>query len=157
MRFFLMMLLILPIVEIWLLIVIGDEIGALLTIGWLILAAIIGINLIRYLGVATMLNVNQQLQRGEVPARALVDGMMMGVAGVLLVIPGFASDFIALLLLIPPVRRGLLGRWLRNRKVRSASPQGNIYDVKAETPPPAEPGKIGRTLDGEYRRDDDNK
>ena len=154
MRFFLMMLLILPVIEIWPLIVIGDEIGVLPTIAWLILAAIIGINLIRYLGVATMFSVNQQLRRGEVPAQAVVGGMMMGVAGVLFVIPGFVSDFIAVLLLIPPLRRGLLNRWLRNMRVKTARYQGNVYDVEAETPPPTEPEKIGRTLEGEFRRDD---
>src|SRR5690606_13759463 len=106
-------------VEIWLLIVVGDAIGALPTIGWLILAAIIGVNLIRHLGVATMFNINQQLRRGEVPAQAVVGGMMMGVAGVLLVIPGFLSDALAVLLLIPALRRGLLNRWLRNVRVQS--------------------------------------
>ncbi len=154
MRFFLILLLLLPVIEIWLLIVIGDEIGALPTIAWLILAAIIGINLIRYLGVATMFSINQQLRRGEVPAQAVVGGMMMGVAGVLLVIPGFVSDFIAVLLLIPPLRRGLLNRWLRNVRVKSAHFQGNVYDAEAEAPPPRESDKIGRTLEGEYRRDD---
>ena len=154
MRFFLMMLLVLPVIEIWLLIVIGDEIGVLPVIAWLILAAIIGINLIRYLGVATMISINQQLRRGEAPAQAVVGGMMMGVAGVLLVIPGFVSDFNAVLLLIPPLRRGLLNRWLRNMRVKTASYQGNVYDVEAETPPPTETEKIGRTLEGEFRRDD---
>ena len=154
MRFFLMMLLVLPVIEIWLLIVVGDEIGVLPVIAWLILAAIIGINLIRYLGVATMISINQQLRRGEAPAQAVVGGMMMGVAGVLLVIPGFVSDFIAVLLLIPPLRRGLLNRWLRNMRVKTACYEGNVYDVEAETPPPVEPEKIGRTLEGEFRRDD---
>lgn len=155
MRFFLILLLLLPVVEIWLLIVVGDAIGALPTIAWLILAAIIGVNLIRHLGVATMFNINQQLRRGEVPAQAVAGGMMMGVAGVLLVIPGFLSDALAVLLLIPALRRGLLNRWLRNVRVQSASyQQGNVYDVEVETPPPREPEKIGRTLEGEFRRDD---
>ena len=156
MRFFLMMLLVLPVIEIWLLIVVGDEIGVLPVIAWLILAAIIGINLIRYLGVATMISINQQLRRGEAPAQAVVGGMMMGVAGVLLVIPGLISDVIAVALLIPPLRRGLLNRWLRNMRAKTAHYQGNVYDVEAETPPPVEPEKIGRTLEGEFRRDDKN-
>lgn len=154
MRFFLMLLLALPVIEIWLLIVIGDEIGVIPTIAWLIVAALIGINLIRYLGVATMFSVNQQLRRGEVPAQAVVGGMMMGVAGVLLVIPGLVSDFIALLLLIPAVRRGLLNRWLRKMRAKTARHRGKVYDADAHTPPSVEPGKIGRTLDGEFRRDD---
>lgn len=156
MRFFLLLLVALPVLEIWLLIQIGSEIGAVLTIAWLFLAAIVGINLIRYQGVATLMNIQQQLRAGQPPAQAVADGMLLGVAGVLLIIPGFASDFVALLLMIPFVRRVLLARWLRKVKVKTAY-QGNVYDVQPEQPERREPEQIGRTLEGEFERKDRDK
>jgi UPF0716 protein FxsA len=165
MRFLLLIFILIPVVEIWLLIEIGGEIGTLATIGWLILAMILGVNLIRYQGVATMMNINQQLRRGEPPAQAMADGMLRGVAGILLVVPGFASDFMALLLLIPPIRRWMMARWLHNVRVKTARFRGNTYEAEPFSPPPTATQKIerapsekaGRTLEGEYEQQDQDK
>lgn len=152
-RFFLLLFVLIPVLEIWLLIQVGGEIGALPTIAWLILAAFLGINLIRYQGVATLINIKQQLGMGRPPAQAVAKGMMLGVAGVLLIVPGFASDFIALMLLVPWVRRWLLVSWLRKLRVKTARGT-KVYDVEPPSYPPKEPAKVGRTLEGEYHRDD---
>src|SRR5690606_13938170 len=120
MRFLLLLFIIIPLMEIVLLIQIGGEIGALATVVWLVLAFLIGVNLIRLQGITTLMKVRDMLGRGEAPAQALADGLLLAIAGVLLVIPGFASDFIALLLLIPPLRKLLIQRWLRRVKVTSS-------------------------------------
>lgn len=156
-RFFLFLFVLIPVLEIWLLINVGSEIGVLGTIAWLILAAFLGINLIRYQGVATLLNIRQQLSMGQAPAQAVAKGMMLGVAGVLLIIPGFASDFIALLLMVPWVRRWLLSRWLRTVRGKAAytgAATGKVYDVEAPPRSPEKAPEIGRTLEGEFHRDD---
>lgn len=161
MRIFFLLFVVVPVLEVWLLIKIGSAIGAIMTIVWLFLAAVIGINLIRYQGVATLMSINQQIQKGEVPAQSMAEGMLIGIAGVLLIIPGFASDFLALILLVPLFRRRLLASWLRKVKVKTAY-QGNIYEGESEVSNSSsvhEQGskkihKVGRTLEGEYRRED---
>lgn len=154
MRMLLWILVIIPAIEIWVLIQIGGEIGALPTLALLVVAFIVGVNLIRYQGVATLMNVRRQMQKGEAPGRAVADGMIRGVAGVFLIIPGFISDIIAVLLLIPPVRHLLLARWLRKFRDKRAY-RGNIYEGETINAPAQPPERIGRTLDGEYRKDNE--
>src|SRR5690606_9975333 len=102
-------------------------IGALATVVWLITAALIGINLVRMQGVATLMQARHMMGQGKAPAEAIANGLLVGIAGVLLVIPGFASDTLALLLILPPLRSLLIRRWLRRVKAPSAF-SGNVYE-----------------------------
>lgn len=154
MRFLLLFLVIIPAFELWLLVKVADEIGALFTIALLFGAAIVGINIVRYQGVSTLMNMNQQLRAGQVPARAMAEGMMLGVAGVLFIIPGFGSDVLALLLLIPVLRRWLLNRWSRKVQVKT-SHQSRVFDGEVEPPRAGDTPSIGRTIEGEYERKED--
>lgn len=154
MRFLLLFLVIIPAFELWLLVKVADEIGALFTIALLFGAAILGINIVRYQGVSTLMNMNQQLRAGQVPARAMAEGMMLGVAGVLFIIPGFGSDFLALLLLTPVLRRWILSRWLSKVQVKTAQ-RGRVFDGEVEPPQTEDAPRIGRTLEGEFERKDD--
>ena len=104
MRFLMPLLLALPFMELWLLIHIGSSIGALTTIALLILAGMAGSAVLRWQGVSMLWKVQERLQRGDMAADAVFDGLLMAAAGLLLFIPGFISDSIALLLLIPPLR-----------------------------------------------------
>lgn len=156
MRLFLMLFCIIPLIEIVLFIQIGGEIGALATLVWLALAALVGINLIRLQGMATVLRTREMLARGEAPEQALAEGLLLVVGGVLLIIPGFASDLIALLLIIPPLRKTWVRRWLRKATVTTAF-HGNVYDASPERPAVTRdeiPSRPGQTIEGEYRRDD---
>src|SRR5690606_6609251 len=117
-------------VEITLLIEIGSEIGALVTIAWLILAAALGILLIRFQGIATVMRARELVGQGKAPAAALAHGLLLACAGVLLIVPGFASDALAFLLLIPALRQVIIGYWARKVKT-STSFQGNVYDAQA--------------------------
>lgn len=97
-------LLVLPIVEIALFIKVGQTIGLWPTLGLVILAALLGTVLLRQQGLSVLTQMRQRMNRGEMPARAIADAMMLGIAAVLLVVPGFFSDIVAILLLLPPVR-----------------------------------------------------
>lgn len=108
-----LLLLGLPIAEIAGFVVIGGRIGVLATLAWVLLAAIAGIVVMRLTGLATALQLRAALARDEPPARALFDGALVAVAGLLLLFPGFVSDAIAIVLLFPPLRAALfrLAAW----------------------------------------------
>lgn len=124
MRFPILLLLLLPVLELWLMIAIGSETGALAVIVWLVAMIFIGINLLRYLGASSMLRAAQHVRSGgAMPAQTLADGLFKAVGAVLLIIPGFITDLIALLCFIPLVRGLLLKRWLA-KIAASASVRG---------------------------------
>jgi UPF0716 protein FxsA len=103
MAFFLILLL-LPLVEITLFIQIGDEIGLLATLGWCLLSAVCGVAMLQYQGLRTLVSAREALQHGDLPVQEIFTGIYLYAAGVLWIIPGFATDLIGLLLCIPPVR-----------------------------------------------------
>lgn len=106
-----------PIVELYFLIKLGEILGALNTVLLLMGAALAGALLVRWEGLRTLKNIAADLSRGRLPAERLVDGLFVLVAGVLLVTPGVVTDLLALLLLIP-LTRAWLKRWLRRRMER---------------------------------------
>lgn len=106
-------LLLLPALELWLMIEIGSEVGAVAVILWLAAMIFLGINLLRYLGASSMLRAAQSVRSGgAMPAQTLANGLFKAVGAVLLIVPGFITDLIALLCFIPLVRGLLLKRWL---------------------------------------------
>jgi UPF0716 protein FxsA len=94
----------LPIAELTLLVLAGDAIGAGPTLGLLALAALAGILILRGHGPASARRVRDALRRGEAPVAEVFDTAAIFLAGVLLIIPGFITDLVAILLLLPPVR-----------------------------------------------------
>jgi UPF0716 protein FxsA len=113
MRISVLTLLLLPVLELWLMIEIGGEVGALAVILWLVAMIVLGINLLRYLGASSMLQAAQNVRSGgAMPAQTLADGLFKAVGALLLIIPGFITDLMALLCFIPLLRRLLLKRWL---------------------------------------------
>ena len=113
MRPLLLMFIVIPILEMWLLITVGREIGALPTIGLVFLTAIVGLALLRRQGISTVLRAQQKMQTGELPAREMVEGIFLAVGGALLLTPGFFTDALGFACLIPGLRQLLLGRILR--------------------------------------------
>jgi UPF0716 protein FxsA len=83
----------------------------------------LGVNLLRHLGASSMLRAAQGVRGGVVPAQAMVDGLFKAIGAVLLIIPGFATDFIALLCFIPFLRQLLVKRWVAKMAI-SASARG---------------------------------
>ncbi|NCF82513.1 MAG: FxsA family protein, partial [Proteobacteria bacterium] len=94
--FFLLLLLFftVPLVEIYVLLEVGGAIGVLPTIAMVVLTAVIGAGLIRAQGLATLGRVQQQLERGELPAVGIIEAALLLVAGALLLTPGFVTDTI---------------------------------------------------------------
>jgi UPF0716 protein FxsA len=108
----------LPIAEIYVIIKVGEAIGVLPTIALLILDSFLGAALLRSQGRAAWARFNDALARGRIPAREVFDGAMVILGGAFLITPGFISDVIGLLLLIPPSRaifRGMVARLARRR------------------------------------------
>jgi UPF0716 protein FxsA len=103
-----------PIVEIWLLIAVGGVIGALPTIGLVVLTAMIGMAMIRAQGTDALRRAQMAVDRGQPPVGPIVDGAFLLVAGALLLTPGFVTDTIGFLCLVPPVRR-LAAAWIWSR------------------------------------------
>ena len=103
-----------PIVEMYLLIEVGGYIGALPTIGLVMLTAVIGIALLRSQGLSTLTRGVGRLQRGEVPAREMAEGILLAVAGALLITPGFVTDAVGFGFLFPP-GRAVVANWMLSR------------------------------------------
>lgn len=114
MRTLFLLFVIMPIVEMWLLITVGQHIGTLPTIGLVLLTAFIGIFLLRYQGAMTLLKARMKMNSGEVPAREMADGLFFAVGGALLLTPGFVTDAIGFACLTPGIRSVIIGFFAKN-------------------------------------------
>ncbi len=113
-----------PVIEIYLLIKLGGFIGPLNTVLIVIITGLAGAHLARMQGMRTMLQIRTSVQQGITPAEEMVDAMLIFVAGVVLLTPGFLTDAAGLLLLIPPTRyhfkrilRRKFDEWMRDGNV----------------------------------------
>ena len=129
-----------PLVEIYLLLEVGGMIGAVPTIGLVVLTAAAGAALVRAQGFSTILQVRRSLEAGEVPAVAIIEGIFLLVAGALLLTPGFLTDAIGFGCLIPPLRRVLILRFVEMRVIRPHH----------SGPAPRQ----GQVIEGEFKRED---
>ncbi len=105
---------IVPMIELALLIKVGQHIGAGSTIAIVILSGIVGASLAKYEGLRTFQAIQNDLAAGRMPADRLVDALLILVAGVLMVAPGFLTDLLGIALLVPPFR-ALVRRYLKRR------------------------------------------
>ena len=113
-----LLFLVVPFVELFVILQVGQAVGALNTIGLLILVSVVGAWLVKREGLGVVRRVQERVERGAVPGRELVDGVLILFAGALLLTPGFVTDLVAILLLLPPVRaavRSSATRYLRRR------------------------------------------
>ena len=122
-----------PFVEIAVMVQVADWIGVLNMIGLLLVISVAGVFVVKHQGTGAWRRIRADLQMGRVPAASLVDGALILTAGVLLVIPGFVSDAIGLLLLLPPVRH-LVRAWSSRRfrvrvAVATGAPRRSADDV----------------------------
>ncbi|MDC1288290.1 FxsA family protein [Gammaproteobacteria bacterium] len=158
-----------PIVEIYLLIQVGQVIGAGWTILLVVLTAVIGVWLLRIQGLSTLTRAQRRLQENELPAREILEGMALVVAGAFLLTPGFFTDTLGFLLLFPPTRIWLASL-VASRMVVSASVHGqsmhgreNPGQSNSNQSNPGDPmqGRPRQQHDGDvidgvkYRREDD--
>ena len=114
-----------PLFEIYLFIKIGSSIGAFNTISLILLTAIIGIAYARYEGFNTLKSGMSQLVKNEVPIYEIMSGAALTFAAILLIIPGFATDFLGLLLIIPVTRKLIFNAFSKRFKKKN-----NDYEKK---------------------------
>lgn len=123
-RVLFLLFIIVPILEIYLLVSVGEVIGAGWVVMLVILTALAGSMLLRHQGIYTLYKARDAMQRGEIPAMAMLEGMVLLISGVLLLTPGFFTDSLGLLGLVPTVRQGLIRRFLAVAKVQTFGPGG---------------------------------
>lgn len=105
MRFLFLLFIVVPVIEITLLINVGQAIGAWYTVGLVLLSAFIGVNMLRYQGLSTLARAQQRMNEGQIPGNEMVEGIVLAVGGALLLTPGFVTDVIGFLCLIPFTRK----------------------------------------------------
>ena len=137
--------LLLPWIELWTLIELGSATSGLFALGYVFLTMVVGVGLIRRQGEGMMARIQQQQAQGGIlsPAWMMEDLALVG-SGLLLMIPGMVTDFLAIIFAIGPARRGL-GRLLGIKTVQTQS-------TMREQGPDSEPSQ---TIEGEFRRLDD--
>ena len=131
-----------PIIEIYLFIKIGSQIGALNTILLILITAATGVFYARYEGLNTLRSGFSQLVKNEVPAYEIISGAVLAFAAFLLILPGFATDILGFLLIFPLSRKIILEKFLKKIKRKEEEKQTNKF------------------IDGEYEdieEDDDRK
>ncbi len=139
-----LLLLVIPVAEIAVFIQVGSRIGVGMTLLLVFANAVIGIWLVRAQGFAAATRVQAMIAQGESPALGMLEGLALLAAGVLLVIPGFVTDLAAFVLLIPPLRRGIIRLYLRRFRLEGT--------VTHHHPGTDKPGHA--PLEGESRRED---
>ena len=113
-----------PLIEIYLFIKIGSQIGALNTVLLIIITAIVGIWYARYEGFNTLRSGMSQLVRNEVPLYEMISGAAIAFAALLLILPGFATDIIGILLIFPVTRKIILSKY--SKKYSSKKKSKNV-------------------------------
>ena len=145
-----------PLVELYLIIEIGSMIGALWTVLLVVLTAVIGVSLLRIQGLSTLNRARNSMEMGTMPAMEMMEGMALAVGGALLITPGFLTDALGFLCLIPVTRRAMI-RYLMARSVMV----GSTYSRQHYGHHPHQGGSShggshsgGRTIEGEFQRKD---
>ncbi len=114
-----------PLLEIYLFIKIGSQIGAFNTVLLILTTAIAGVAYARYEGFNTLKSGMSQLIRNEMPIYEIMSGATLAFASLLLILPGFATDIIGILLIIPITRRMILGKFFKKKNY--SKPKENNY------------------------------
>lgn len=145
----LILFVVIPFIEVSLLIKVGSIIGTWPTIGLVIFTAVLGSALMRIQGLKTLMRVQKTLASGQLPTMELLEGAIILVSGALLLTPGFLTDCIGFFGLIPFTRRVLV-RWILARGLPS---QGK----ERVRPDQSQPPHVPFTIEGEYRREPEDK
>ena len=154
-----LLLLIVPILEVMTLIAVGQAIGGWQTFFLLVAMSVLGAWLIRLEGARAWVALTQALQSGRMPARELADGMLILTGGTLLLVPGFLTDIVGLVLVLPftrPVARRLLEAVISRRLIAQTPYLGAVSGFGASAPGPGSapgaprrPGSDGDVIEGE--------
>ena len=167
----LLLFFLMPIIEMYLLFTVAGYIDALPTVGLVMLTAVIGVSLLKRQGLATLTRGVGRMNSGQVPGQEIAEGILLGIAGALLITPGFVTDTVGFLLLFPPSRMAIASAILRNATLQAnvqsnMSANASFYETGSESSPtgpgagPTKPApdasKPGTTVEGEYLRKEDD-
>lgn len=158
MRFVFLLFIVMPVVEMLLLIKVGGMIGAWYTVGLVLLTAVIGVNLLKKQGLRTLVNAQMKARQGMMPVSEIGEGMMLGIAGALLLTPGFVTDAFGFLLLTPSVRKAFAAQMAKNMLASQQGANSSFYYQEFQQSPfePRPPQDSG-VIDAEYEEIDENK
>jgi len=123
-------IIVLPILEIALMIKIGEQIGALNTILMIMLTAAVGIFYARIEGLNTLKSGLLNIYRNKIPFYEIISGASIAIAAIFLILPGFITDAIGFLLLFPFTRRLIIGHWVANKQNQNVSREEEITDAE---------------------------
>lgn len=174
---------IIPLLELYLIIKVGGIIGAFWTVMLVLSTAFIGVNLLRYQGMNTLARAQRSMSQGALPAMEMMEGMALAVGGAFLITPGFITDTLGFLCLIPVTRRAMIRYIMANATIRTnrGFQGGGFHSQTGSQNRPSQDGfvddycskssskkadssskysknsssnRVGRTIEGEYRRED---
>lgn len=123
-RFLFLLFLAVPLIEIAFFVLIGNAIGLWPTLAGVLVTALIGSLVLRQQGMAVVNEIRGSVSRGGLPARALADGMLIAVAGILLLTPGYFTDLLGITLLVPAVRQLIYAQALKHMTVVTTTSYG---------------------------------
>lgn len=155
MRAFLLLFLLFPVLELYVFFKVSTAIGFFPALLLIIAGSALGVLVVRVAGLATALRARESMQRGELPAQEMMQGLMLALGGGLLLIPGFISDVFGLILLLPFSRR-LLGRKLAARAEAQAMRQRAFADDLQAARQSGQGGQARQpnVIEGEYEHRD---
>jgi len=131
----LLSIILIPVIEIYLFIKIGSQIGAITTILLIFITAVVGVYYAKYEGLNTLKAGFLQLSRNEAPAYEIISGAAIAFAALLLIIPGFATDILGFLLIFPVSRKFLFSKFAKKfdqKKERNNFIDGDFEDIEDE-------------------------
>ena len=143
-----------PIVEMYLLIEVAERIEALPTILLVMLTAVLGVSLIRQQGLSTLTKGIRRLNQAEIPAAEIIEGVLLAVAGAFLITPGFLTDFIGFMIIIPITRR-ITALMLLKRMAARADFRTKGSDLRGGSNKTRDAS--GSVIEGEYEKKDQFK
>jgi UPF0716 protein FxsA len=127
---FLIIFIVVPLVELYFMLQVGEVVGAFSTVLLVVFTAIAGGLLVRQQGFSTMLRMRETAARGETPALEMIEGSILLLSGIMLLLPGFITDALGFLLLVPPLRKAFI-LWLLRRTNVLYSAQGFSHSAEA--------------------------
>jgi len=137
------LLVLVPLAEVWVIMQVGSSLGIVTTVALLIGVSVFGTALAKHEGVRVFRSFMTAIDKGEMPSRDIIAGACLLLSGLLFLVPGFVTDVLGILLLLPPVRGGLARFVLRRRSGRSnvrvvrATYSGPIVDVEVTSDRPS--------------------
>jgi UPF0716 protein FxsA len=151
-----LLFLVVPIAELYVIVQVSHSVGVADTLLLLVVISVAGAWLAKVAGIGVINRLQRTVRQGKVPSGELVDGALVLLAGALMISPGFLSDIVAVLLLLPPTRALVRGAVLRRiraggglvrvvagRRGPTGGPSGGVWDVEGWEDPPSPPDRPG--------------